>query len=799
LLTFWGDAEPADFKKVIINKLEELDPVPEWRWVKLSEGPELLVPHKDEVVIAMGGSALLRLKDKGVVKKSASLNQSREQVYAYTVKQDDVPIGLGHWMTTYSPGIINIDIPSALKIGYDIRLARRWLKKKTLAPETGEYVYRTGLKSLLKYCKQKWEETGRPTPVALDLETMGLFPYYPEKQIVTLQATAVAGAAIVVHCFDNRFTDDMLLWMAFMDDVKELLNAPYTVTRGANLKFDLVWIAEKWNIECSNFSMDTLIVGSLLNENRSNSLKWHAKEHTDMGGYEEGMSKYDMGHVEKVPPDVLLEYAGGDADVTLQVSEYQLKELAKRPELRNFYTTLLHPAVRAFEKIERRGVHVDLEAYSALEKEVEHAVWNAAEAALSIVPQRLKLLHGEDIGKPALVREFMFGERGLGLKPKMETEKTKLASTSLEHLEMFEDHPEAAHFVAAYKQWSDARKVLSTYIHGFMAHLRPDNRFHPTFFLFAGDAFGGAKSDGGTVTGRTSAKDPAFQTIPKHTYWAKKLRKGFPAPPGYRMFEVDFSQGELRITACVANETNMLTAYKNGIDLHALTGARLSSTDFEEFMSWKALHDKEADEQHPNYLRYLKYRQQAKAANFGLLYGMGANGYREYARRSYGVIMTANEAIEARENFFDLYPRLKEWHWQYRSFAKNNGYVVSPLGRVRHLPLIGSADNFISSKAERQAINSPIQSTLSDLCLWSIARLEQEYGDKGLWIAGMVHDSMVGYFPEDSEIDFVKVITETMSNLPITEHFGWEPQLKFPVDIAVGDNWANLEEVKMAA
>jgi DNA polymerase I-like protein with 3'-5' exonuclease and polymerase domains len=177
---------------------------------------------------------------------------------------------------------------------------------------------------------------------------------------------------------------------------------------------------------------------------------------------------------------------------------------------------------------------------------------------------------------------------------------------------------------------------------------------------------------------------------------------------------------------------------------------------------------------------------------------MGHLGYQAYAKASYGVEMSENEAQQQREDFFDLYPALVGWHNKYRGFAKNKGFVSSPLGRVRHLPMIWSKDREIAAGAERQAINSPIQATLSDLCLWAITLLEQQYADKGLWIAGMTHDSLYGYYPMNSPIDWPRVITETMSNLPIKETFGWDHQIPFPADIEVGPNMGNLEEVKLA-
>ena len=134
---------------------------------------------------------------------------------------------------------------------------------------------------------------------------------------------------------------------------------------------------------------------------------------------------------------------------------------------------------------------------------------------------------------------------------------------------MFSDVPEAAEFIDLYKQWNSAKKTESTYITGFFKHLREDGRLHPTAILYRGDYDGG---DSGTVTGRLAFKDPASQTIPKHTKWAKPLRKGYIAPPDCCVINWDYSQGELRVIACLADEPAMIQAYRDGIDLHLKTG-----------------------------------------------------------------------------------------------------------------------------------------------------------------------------------------------------------------------------------
>lgn len=784
MITLWTNADVETASLTVTPALTALGDV-QYRIVENVSRP--VAPAHNEVVVAMGTEPVDLLKELGVFPKSRTLSSLRGK----PIKNEDTG---GWWMVSYNPNSYWVDSSKAEDIGWDIRLASRLHSTGSLSPKSGDYVYVEDLSSVIDRVNEKYDESGRRVDVAFDTETMGLYPYYQNKHLVTLQFTVDVGAAKVVYLL-NRSLESMNL---IREQMHWLLNTDRIGLRGANLKFDLIWVLVKWGVRCTNFRMDTLIVGSLLNENRSNSLNMHAKLFSDIGGYDDAFNdSVDKAHMELVRKDKLLQYAGGDTDACLQVSDSLKRQLLTKPRLAKFYTVLLHPAARAFEQIEARGVLVDRGGYRELESDLKKEIHVLETRMLSQLPSRLRAKHLLDIetklqeGKTPftgkLLTDFFFTKDGLNLKPKMFTEKTGVASTAYDHLVMFKDNAAAGPFVELYDQSTGARKTLSTYVLGFLEHLRPDGRFHPTYALYRGGLYGGGDTSG-TVTGRLSAKEPAIQTIPKHTKWAKRIRKCFPAPPGKLVFQCDFSQGELKVTACVANEKKMINAYKNGIDMHAFTGAKLAGMEFGEFM----------DLQKTNSEMFKHWRSCAKPANFGLLYGMGAEGYREYARISYNLILTTSEAEAHRNAFFDLYPGLVDWHRTYRDLAHKNGFVVSPLGRVRNLPLIRSRMSMERSSAERQAINSPIQSCLSDMCLWSIAILEEKHSQpSGLEIIGMTHDSIYGYVPEGGEaMDWMREITGVMANLPF-EKLGWEPQLKFTTDAELGKTLGDLESVAL--
>lgn len=778
MLILWTSADAAALKKVAGDSISKND-TPHVVHKNTGLFPEFA--QEGDVVLACGSKAMQVMQDMGMVPKNRTISSMREKaikVYGVTV------------FHTYDPNIINRDYSKKAEIQWDVQLVCRLIKTGSTAPILGKYTYEDSLHEVIDFVESQYAKTSAPVKLACDLETLGLDEYNPDAWIISISFTVSPGRSHVVYFTSDEKPivpspweemESLGYWEQLWVQINWLLTTPMVSLRGANWKYDSRWLAEKWGIACTNHRFDTLLVGSLLDENRSNSLKLHAKIMTPLGGYEDGMDKYDMGRLDLVPKDVLLPYAGGDTDATYQVADAEQKELLENRPLTKFYINLLHPASHAFEQMERNGVLVDVPYMHQFQTELEAEKIRLEHDLVALLPNKLKIKYldkitqdfedGKNPMKTTLLKEFLFTPAGLDLTPKMVTEKTKEPSTSIDHLMMFSDNPVAAAFVSLLSEHGSVAKTLSTYVIGFMKHLRSDNRWHAHYMLFRG-GYGDDDNDAGAVTGRTSCKDPALQTTPKHTKWTKKIRRAIIAPPGKTILQLDYSQGELKITACVANEPTMLAAYLSGADLHSITAARLNEYTLEEFM---ALPDdiREA-------LRY-----GGKAGNFGLIYGMSAGGYREYAKTSYGVSMTEEESVSQRDGFFSLYACLLEWHKKYRGLAHTNGYVVSPLGRVRHLPLIWSKDSDMVSAAERQAINSPIQSCLSDMMQLAMHYKLQQYGNDGAKMIMMTHDSLAFEVPvEDAEV-WAKRIKNIMENLPLKELFGWDHQLQFTVDAEV--------------
>lgn len=543
-----------------------------------------------------------------------------------------------------------------------------------------------------------------------------------------------------------------------------------------------------------------------------------------------------------VTPVGVVSNSGGDTDACLRVAESFKNELClpQNEHMLKFYTRLLHPAARAFELIEAEGVCVDKVKYLELWQELDDYLSERATNIWDIIPSDMYRKPTKKDGEynpinPTMIKEYLFTKngtlftdkgvlrKGLGLTPKvlvesayksippseqwnakglsvkkfMDTYKDKLseeerktfiyknARTTMKHFKMFEGSKRAGELIKNVKEYTLAKKTLATYVKGFLDYLDPvTEKFYPTYMLFRG-LFEDKSDTTGTNTGRTSLFGPALQQLPKHTLWSKKLRSCFTAPKGMVILNVDFSEGELRLIADRSGDPVMIAAYQKGLSLHAITAARLLETPLEEYMKLKEVNNE----------LYENIRRNAKVVNFGLPYGMSSFGLRVYAEDGFGLILSKAQSDKYVDDYFNTYKQIRPWHNIEKTHARNKGYVTSALGRVRHLPMIISNDRKIRSHAERQAVNAPIQSCLSDMLLLSTAELDKLYRGK-IFPFLMIHDNLCIYVPENEAKLWAKRVTDVMENLPLKEKFGWTPKVPIIADAEIGYDLAHLEKVE---
>lgn len=284
--------------------------------------------------------------------------------------------------------------------------------------------------------------------------------------------------------------------------------------------------------------------------------------------------------------------------------------------------------------------------------------------------------------------------------------------------------------------------------------LQVDGRIYPSFNITA-------------RTGRTTCNNPNIQQCPRDSY----IRNLIEARPGWKLCEMDYSQLELRVASWLSGDINMQHAYQSGSDLHSKTVELL-------FGDTSGLsHDEQKTK-----------RSQGKSMNFGYLYGMSAKTFVEYAK-NYRLNLTLEDSEKLREDFFKAYPRLLVWHEECKEFARQHGYIESPIGRKRWFDNINSYDFKKRSADERQAINSPVQGFGSDLCTSALAEIvfSKELDHTRFNVLGSVHDAILFEIKDDYVEELVPKLQAIMENPPIVE--GLDVPIPLVADVEVSSCW----------
>lgn len=443
----------------------------------------------------------------------------------------------------------------------------------------------------------------------------------------------------------------------------------------------------------------------------------------------------------------LIKYGMGDTIYGFRLYNY-LYPKVKAYKLLKVYRHEVR-AYNAYIEVEKEGVTIDFgllgETRATIEKELK---------------QVEKELYSFDIVKEAGVDNFNSAQQKVRLFCEVlgwETKHmTKGGQPQVNQSQLEEWSKEGKHEIldvllrynklTKQLQFVDKWEELSQY----------DGKLHPSFNITAD-------------TGRTTCKNPNIQQVPQES----TLRNVITCPKGRKFIEVDMSQAELRVASIFSEDENMIHAYQSGSDLHQKTMELIKGGK-------KPKNDQEAK----------RWRTEAKSANFGLLYGMSAKSYQEYAK-GYGMNITLEEAEDIRDDFFNSYPKLVDMHKKFVEYAKKYGYTYSPIGRKRFLPNLKSRNWKDVSEAERQAINTPVQGFASDLVISALADiLEDDSLDKSKYkIIGSVHDAILVEADEDVAEEYAKKVKEHMENPSILKVCDIEITVPLIADIEIGSAW----------
>jgi len=537
-----------------------------------------------------------------------------------------------------------------------------------------------------------------------------------------------------------------------MDRVNDQRDDIFLITH--NGKFDLLWTWVHLGIQWEN-DFDTMLAHFLLDENSRHGLKYLAQVFC-------GAPDWEIDNTEKqginVPLNKHCKYLAHDVFYTRKLRYVFGKMLNEDPEVKRVFTKIMMPCSNLFVEIEYDGVFIDIDQFGEAE-EVLRDQYDKALAELEewepdhYVKKDGTTYYFKDARRKNDPTRFNWGSTDqlrwllfdhLGIKP---LDKTAAGgySTSESVIKRL-DHP----CTEALLRFRAAKQQLSFFIDGWKPFLHKQSRgyyLHPSFKLH------------GTVTGRLSCEHPNLQQVPRDP----RIRSLISAEKGWTLIQCDLSQAELRIAAELARERAMTHAFINGIDVHWMTA--LSEIErgggLKDLVIGTACQiAKKNDMSYPDAIEVLlkaghsaaeevnrewkEYRKKAKAVNFGYLYGMWWKKFKDYARDSYGVNITDEEAEASREGFFDKYSDLDSWHKRQKRYARRHGYVKSLSGRKRRLPEAKQAEATPERKAaERQAINSPVQSFANEINLMAAIQLRKEYGRSVVKICGTVHDAVL--------------------------------------------------------
>ncbi|MGI6036718.1 MAG: DNA polymerase I [Limnochordia bacterium] len=415
-----------------------------------------------------------------------------------------------------------------------------------------------------------------------------------------------------------------------------------------------------------------------------------------------------------------------DELLPVKLQEQKLDELYEEMEM---------PLSPILAGMEERGIKIDGVYLQGLEKQME--------GELAKLTEEIYALAGEsfNINSPKQLGRILFDKLGLPVIKKTKTGP----STSAEVLEELADkHP----MVAGLLEYRQTAKLLSTYVHALPMLINPHTgRIHTTFHQTV------------TATGRLSSSDPNLQNIPIRTEAGRQIRRAFvPGQPHWALLTADYSQIELRVLAHMSGDENLIDAFTEGQDIHSRTAAEVFDLPLDQVTP--------------------ELRNNAKAINFGIIYGISSFGLAK------GTGLSRTEAQAYIDKYFARYPGVKAFIDETIAGAKENGYVQTMFGRRRYLPEIRSRNWTRRQFAERMAMNSPIQGTAADIIKLAMIQLAQRDYPGHLLL--QVHDELVFEAPREDIPSLAKVVQEVMENVV---------ELKVPllVEIKVGDNWNDVQ------
>ncbi len=520
--------------------------------------------------------------------------------------------------------------------------------------------------------------------------------------------------------------------------LKPVLEDPAIVKIGQNMKYDAKILA-RYGVDIAPID-DTMLLSYALHGGLHNhgmdGLSERYLEHTPIPikpllGSGKSAITFDRVSIEEATP-----YAAEDVDVTLRLWKL-FKPRLHSARVTRVYESLERPMVHVLADMEKTGIKVDRDTLSRMS--------NTFAQKMAGLEAEIHQMAGEtfNVGSPKQLGEIMFDKLGYEGGKKGKTGAYATGADILEDLATVHDLPKRV------LDWRQLSKLKSTYTDALQDHINPETgRVHTSYSI------------AGANTGRLASTDPNLQNIPVRTEDGRRIREAFVAEEGKRLVSLDYSQIELRILAHVAGIDSLKQAFRDGVDIHAMTASEMFDVPLEEMTS--------------------DIRRQAKAINFGVIYGISGFGLARNLR------IPRAEAQGFIDRYFERFPGIREYMDDTIKFAKENSRVETLFGRVIHTPEI-NAKGPAAGFAKRAAINAPIQGAAADIIRRAMIRMPEAIKDLPAKMLLQVHDELLFEVSEEAIDPLINAARTVMERAA-------EPVVKIDVPLVVdagqGGNWA---------
>ncbi len=605
-------------------------------------------------------------------------------------------------------------------------------KKNTKTEINSSYICISSEEMLQKVLKQAIKSK----VVAIDTETTGLD--YMDADLVGISLSFKPGEAYYIPLLHQDESVTQLDIDLVIEELKPLLEGTENKIIGQNIKFDRNVLA-KYGVNVNSIKNDTMMMSYVLDASATrhnlDALSSYYLNHKtstfeDVAGKGAKQVTFDQ-----VPIDTATHYAAEDADITLRLFEELNPMLEKEKSLKKLNDEIEIPLIEVLSDMERNGAILNSKILNAQSKDLANRIKKLEKQAYDIAGEEFNL------GSTKQLREIFFEKLNYRIIKKTpggqpSTDEKVLAELAEEY--------ELPKVLLEHRTLS---KLKSTYTDKLPDQISSSTgKVHTSFHQAV------------TTTGRLSSSDPNLQNIPIRTEDGRRIRQAFEPSPGNSFISADYSQIELRVMAHMSKDSGLLKAFQDGDDVHSKTASEVFNVELDQVTA--------------------DLRRNAKAINFGLIYGISAFGL----GKQLGI--TRNLAAEYMALYFEKYPGVKEYMESTKEAASQNGYVETLFGRRLYLRDINASNAVRRQASERVAINAPVQGTAADIMKIAMIKMHRSIQEKQVEakLILQVHDELILDTPKQEIDDVIKLISSSMMGAA-------DLDVPLEIDVGIGDNW----------